>query len=216
MAITPLSPLGSSSCQRDHYGRCACHAIGEATAFAVAVTLLPVWLSGNPHTAIPGPPLKHLLGRTAATIRPHEEDRALGLRPWPPDVNEGYVGLLKPHVAPEKRLHGFGLAEQAIERDRLDGLRPPYPLPRGKTAEVIWERAATLRNAKGTCRIRLRHFFQTGLHQTGRHSLESGKIAYQLFQAIRPFVQDADLLAETLPHDAGAVNNFIVAAANSL
>ena len=146
--------------------------------------------------------------------------------PWPPDVNEGYVGLLKPHVAPEKRLHGFGLAEQTVERDRLDGLLPPYPSspyppPRGKTAEVLWERAATPRNAKGTCRMRLRQFFLPNRaeheeHQTGRHSLESGKVAYQLFQAIRLFVQDADLLAQTFPHDAGAVNNFIVATANSL
>ena len=53
-------------------------------------------------------------------------------------------------------------------------------------------------------------------HQAGRHSLESGKIAYQLFQAIRLFVQDADLLAQTFPHDAGSVNNFIVATAYSL
>ena len=159
MAIPPLRPLGSSSCQRDHYGRCTRHAIGGATAFAVAVTLLPVWLSGNPYTAMPGPPSKHLLGRTAATTRPHEEDRALGLRvfSWPPDVNEGYVGLLKPHVA-QKRLHGFGLAEQAVERDRLDGLHPPYPPPRGKTAEVHQEPATTPGHTRGAWPHGLGHF----------------------------------------------------------
>ena len=52
-------------------------------------------------------------------------------------------------------------------------------------------------------------------HQTGRHILESGKVAYHFFQAIRLFVQDADLLAETIFHDASAVNNFGVATAYS-
>ena len=61
---------------------------------------------------------------------------------------------------------------------------------------------------------------QTGLSsrntRTGPHTLESAKVGQHLFQALRLFVQDADLLAQAFLHDAGALNYLIVAGANSL
>ena len=71
-----------------------------------------------------------------------------------------------------------------------------------------------------SARTNLGAIFQTGLScrntRTGRHILESGKVAHHLFQAIRLFVQDVDLLAQTFLHDAGALNNPVGATANSL
>ena len=86
--------------------------------------------------------------------------------------------------------------------------------------QTTWETAAAPKNAMSTKPYAAPTIFpnrdEQEEHQRGRHSLESGKVDYHLFQAIRLFVQDADLLAQAFPHDAGAVNNSIVATAYSL